>query len=124
MASIQTALELSPNHTDAWHLLALLFSAQGDFAQALRVCEVAVSDNPDRLDLLMTKAALLDKVQGGTGGLVAYQQAFAVWKRLFGSVVEPLDRASESNVFVLILSSRVCSLLIGTIVAPWIVNRR
>lgn len=82
---VQRALSLMSTHTKSLHLLALLFSADKQHAEAVKVCDLALKQDPDNLNILRAKIQLQLIVSGVRGALQSCKMALTVWQRLYGS---------------------------------------
>ena len=82
---VQRALSLLSTHTRSLHLLALLFSADKQYAEALKVCELALLQEPENLNLLRAKIQLQLVTFGVRVALQSCKVALTVWQKLYGS---------------------------------------
>ena len=80
---IQQALALCHDHTGCLHLLALLLSADKQYTEALKICELALHEDPNNLNLTKTKILLQVVVSGVQPALQTCKNALKIWQRLY-----------------------------------------
>lgn len=83
MEFVQQALSISHDHPGCLHLLALLLSAMKQYSEALKICELALVEDPNNLNLIKTKISLQVIVQGPHQALQTCKQSLKVWQKLF-----------------------------------------
>ena len=80
---VQHALSLCHDHTGCLHLLSLLLSADKQYAEALKICELALQQEPENLNLLYTKIRLQVSTLGAHSALQTCKVALKVWAKLY-----------------------------------------
>lgn len=80
---IQRSLKLNTGHTSCLHLLALIFSAQKKFLDALKVCDVALQKQPENFGLLECKTKLEMTAVNTHQALKTCKYALQIWQKLF-----------------------------------------
>ncbi|KAI8057796.1 hypothetical protein BDF22DRAFT_662404 [Syncephalis plumigaleata] len=102
LVSVKQSLQLDASRVRAWHLLALLMSANKDLEGALRVCQVGIEtsewevqedgngekqgsaiEGEDVLALMATRAALEDALYGPEKALTHMNSLFVLYGRVF-----------------------------------------
>ena len=68
---VRQALLLQPEHLASLHLMALLLTSQGEFAEALDVVEQTLEEFPDNLSIIALKvracfSVFIGRIDGGT----------------------------------------------------------
>ena len=80
---VQRALSLNAGHTSCLHLLALIFTAQKKYVEALKVCEFALQKQPENFGLLECKAKLEVVVANTHHALKTCKHALHLWQTLY-----------------------------------------
>jgi hypothetical protein len=99
---VKQSLQLDSSRVRAWHLLALLMSANKDLEGALRVCQVGIEtsewevqedgngdkqgtavEGEDVLGLMVTRVALEDALYGPEKALTHMNSLFVLYGRVF-----------------------------------------
>ncbi|KAI9594426.1 hypothetical protein BDF19DRAFT_423517 [Syncephalis fuscata] len=102
LVSAKQSLQLDASRVKAWHLLALLMSANKDLEGALRICQVGIEtsdwevqedgngeqqgtavEGEDVLALMMTRVALEDALYGPEQALANTNALFVLYGRVF-----------------------------------------
>lgn len=81
---VQRALGMVSTHTRSLHLLALLFSADKQYAEALKVCNLALQQEPENLNIIRAKIQLQLITSGVRVALQSCKTALTVWQKLYG----------------------------------------
>lgn len=82
-AEVQRALSLNAGHTSCLHLLALIFSSQKQYVEALKVCEFALLKQPENFGLLECKIKLEAVASSSHRALQTCKYALQLWQTLF-----------------------------------------
>ncbi|RKP07381.1 hypothetical protein THASP1DRAFT_30806 [Thamnocephalis sphaerospora] len=102
LVSVKQSLQLDPSRVRAWHLLALLMSANKDIEGALRICSIGVEtsewevqpdgtgerqgqagEGEDVLALMVTRTALEELLHGPKEALAHLNTLFTLYGRVF-----------------------------------------
>ena len=83
MTHVKIALSLRAEHIPSLHLLALLLTAQKQYAEALRLINSILEEYPDNLNILYVKANLELHSVGGEEALLTIKHMFFLWKTLY-----------------------------------------
>ena len=81
---VQRALSVMSTHTRSLHLLALLFSADKQYAEALKVCDLALQQEPENLNIIRAKIQLQLITSTVRVALQSCKMALTVWQKLYG----------------------------------------
>ena len=85
ITEVKRALELNCGHTSCLHLLALIFSAQKRYSEALQVCNFALQKQPENFGLLECKTKLEVISVNTHQALKTCKHALTLWQKLFSS---------------------------------------
>ncbi|XP_056675996.1 tetratricopeptide repeat protein 7A isoform X2 [Monodelphis domestica] len=80
---LQESLNICKDDVHALHLLALLFSAQKHYQQALEVIHMAVTEYPENFNLMFTKVKLECVFKGPEEALVTCRHMLQTWQSLY-----------------------------------------
>ena len=80
---VQHALSLNAGHTSCLHLLALIFSAEKQYCEALQICEFALQKQPENFGILECKTKLEVITTGTHQAFKTCKHALRLWQRLF-----------------------------------------
>ena len=80
---IQHALSLNSGHTSCLHLLALIFSAEKQYTQALKICEFALQKQPQNFGILECKTKLEVITTGTHQAFKTCKHALRLWQKMF-----------------------------------------
>lgn len=83
MAHVKIALSLRAEHIPSLHLLALLLTAQKQYAEAVRLIGSILEEYPDNLNILYVKANLELHSVGGEEALFTIKHMLFLWKNLY-----------------------------------------
>jgi tetratricopeptide (TPR) repeat protein len=78
---VQKALNICQDQSSCLHLLALLFSANKVYSEALRTCDLALAKDSNNLNLIKTKILLQMVVTGPQTALQSCKQLLKVWQK-------------------------------------------
>ncbi|XP_074061438.1 tetratricopeptide repeat protein 7A isoform X2 [Macrotis lagotis] len=82
---LQEALKIRQDDVHSLHLLALLFSAQKKYQQAMDVINMAITEYPENFNLMFTKAKLERIHKGPEEALVTCRNMLRLWQSLYNS---------------------------------------
>ncbi|RXG69514.1 Tetratricopeptide repeat protein 7B [Armadillidium vulgare] len=96
---VKMALYLRAEHPPSLLLLILLLSAQRENEEALQLCEAAVSEYPEHLQLLYLKASLEEELLGCDAALLTARHMLSLWNALYKDemVSDLLDSPSQMH---------------------------
>ena len=77
---VRRALLLQPEHLASLHLMALLLTSQGEFADALEVVEQTLDEFPDNLSIIALKVRLDEAVHGGESAILTTRKMLEEWQ--------------------------------------------
>ena len=80
---IQHALSLNSGHTSCLHLLALIFSAEKQYTEALQICNFALQKHPENFGILECKIKLEVITAGTNQAFKTCKHALTLWQKLF-----------------------------------------
>ena len=80
---VQRALGLNSGHTSCLHLLALIFSAQKQYIEALKICDFALQKQPENFGLLECKIKLEVITNSSHQALKTCKHSLKLWQSLF-----------------------------------------
>lgn len=80
---IQHSLRLNSGHTSCLHLLALIYSAEKQYVEALQICEFALQKQPENFGILECKIKLEVITAGTNQAFKTCRHALKLWQKLF-----------------------------------------
>ena len=80
---IQHSLSLNAGHTSCLHLLALIYSAEKQYLEALQICEFALQKQPENFGILECKIKLEVITAGTNQAFKTCRHALKLWQKLF-----------------------------------------
>ena len=83
MERVRYTLTLSHDHPGCLHLLLLLFTAKKQYSEALKICELALVQDPDNISLLKTKVLLQTIVLGPQTALQSCKKLLKICQSLY-----------------------------------------
>lgn len=81
---VQRALGLMSSHTASLHLLVLIFSAEKQYGESIKICDLALQQEPENLSILRAKIQLQLVAYGVHAALQTCKLALKVWQKLYG----------------------------------------
>ena len=88
MERINYALTLSHDHPGCLHLLSLLLTAKKQYIEALKICELALAEDPTNLSLLKTKVLLQVIVTGPPSALQSCKKLLKTCQSLYSDTTD------------------------------------
>ncbi|XP_011406361.1 PREDICTED: tetratricopeptide repeat protein 7B-like [Amphimedon queenslandica] len=83
MERVNYALTLSHDHPGCLHLLLLLLTAKKQYSEALKICELALAQDPNNISLLKTKVFLQTIVHGPQTALQSCKKLLKICQSLY-----------------------------------------
>ena len=80
---IQRSLRLNAGHTSCLHLLALIYSAEKQYLEALQICDFALQKQPENFGILECKIKLEVITMGTNQAFKTCRHALKQWQKLF-----------------------------------------
>lgn len=80
---IQHSLSLNAGHTSCLHLLALIYSAEKQYTEALQICDFALQKHPDNFGILECKIKLEVITVGTNQAFKTCRHALKLWQKVF-----------------------------------------
>ena len=80
---VQHALSLNAGHTSCLHLLALIYSAEKQYVEALQICDFALQKQPENFGILECKIKLEVMTTGTQQAFKTCKHALKLWQKLF-----------------------------------------
>ena len=80
---IQQALSLNAGHTSCLHLLALIYSAEKQYVEALQICDFALHKQPENFGVLECKIKLEVITSGTNTAFKTCRHALKQWQKVF-----------------------------------------
>lgn len=80
---IQRALSLNAGHTSCLHLLALIYSAEKQYMEALQICDFALQKHPENFGILECKIKLEVITSGTNQAFKTCRHALKQWQKVF-----------------------------------------
>ena len=79
---LRRLLRLEPQSSRGWHLLAVLLTGTKDLQAALGAINAGLDADPDSLEMLATKADIVERISGGRKALPIFEEMIRVWNKL------------------------------------------
>ena len=80
---IQCSLALNAGHTSCLHLLALIYSAEKQYMEALQICDFALQKQPENFAILECKIKLEVITAGTNQAFKTCRHALKLWQKMF-----------------------------------------
>ncbi|KNC50287.1 tetratricopeptide repeat protein 7B, partial [Thecamonas trahens ATCC 50062] len=95
--TIRESLRFDGSSSRGWHLLAVLLTGIKDYRGALRAIDAGLDADPDSLEMLATKADIVEHLHGGRRALPVFEEIIRVWNKLHRAGSHVLAALSDSG---------------------------